>query len=73
MITGFRITQDEWNQTPQTIRIAAASLQHQLYTLNARLTVYQKQNVELRAKVESCAKIEHEQADAHQISKVKGL
>jgi transposase len=71
MITGFRITQDKWNQTPQTVRIAAASLQHQLYTLNARLTVYQKQNVELRAKVESCAKIEHEQADEIKCLKLK--
>lgn len=63
MITGFEITQDEWNQTPQPVRIAAASLQHQLYILNARLTVYQKQNIDLQAKVESGEKIKHEQAD----------
>lgn len=63
MITGFEITQDQWNQTPQPVRIAAASLQHQLYILNARLSAYQKQNIELQAKIESCEKIEHEQAD----------
>ncbi len=63
MITGFQITPDVWNQTPQPVRIAADSLQHQLYILNARLTVYQKQNIELRAKIESCQKIDHEQAD----------
>ncbi len=62
LITGFNITPGEWNQTPQPVRIAA-SLQHQLYTLNARLTVYRKQNVELRAKIESCERIEHNQAD----------
>lgn len=63
MITGFEITPDEWNQTPLPVRTVAVSLQHQLYILNARLSVYQKQNIELRAKIESCEKIEHEQAD----------
>lgn len=63
MITGFEITQDEWNQTPQPVRTAATSLQHQLYILNARLSVYQKQNIDLQAKVESGERIQREQAD----------
>lgn len=45
MISRFNLSSEEWKQTPQQVRIAAVSLQHQLYTLNARLSVYQKQGV----------------------------
>ncbi len=63
MIQGFNITTGDWEHTPAPVRIAASALQHQLYVFNARLTIYQRQNVELHSKIESLEKIKREQAD----------
>lgn len=71
MINGFNLTQQEWQQTPSPVRIAATSLQHQLYLLNARLTVYQQQNSDLKAKVEHLERTTDEQKSEIKALKLK--
>jgi regulator of replication initiation timing len=68
MINGFNLSQSDWQQTPSPVRIAATSLQHQLYIFNARLNVYQQQNSELRTKLEHLKRIKDEQT-----AEIKGL
>ena len=61
MINGFNIIPDQWQQTPSTVRLAATSLQHQLYILNARFTVYQQQTSNLNTKVQQLEQIKDAQ------------
>lgn len=75
MVSGFKITDDEWNRTPRSVCVAAAAIQHQLFILGARLTVYQQQNSNLKSKVERLERIRNEQqADIERLkSKVAEL
>lgn len=68
MISGFNLTQSDWQQTPSPVRIAATSIQHQLYILNARLNVYQQQNSNLKTKLEHL-----ERTTDAQKAEIKGL
>ena len=52
MISGFNISNAQWNNTPQPVRTAAVSLQHQLFTLNARFQVHQQLLLDSQAETE---------------------
>ena len=57
MIQGFDITNPEWNLTPQSVRLAAVSLQHQLYIIKARFNYYEKQLSTNQTRIERLERI----------------
>ena len=63
MISGFNINQSEWNQTPARVRIAAASLQHQLFILNARFLAHQQQLHSSQSEIAKLKRAAQEQSE----------
>ena len=61
MISGFNIQESEWKNTPQSVRIAAVSLQHQLFILNARFLAHQQQLHFSQSEIAKLERTSHEQ------------
>ncbi len=51
MISGFNITQHEWDVTPSPVRLAALALNHQLRLLQTRFDLHQQQLAALKQEV----------------------
>jgi transposase len=51
MLNRFGITDEDWQQTPDSVQIAFSTLQHQLLLLEIRSQVYERQLTDLRQPV----------------------
>lgn len=51
MISGFNITESEWESTPSSVRIAALSLNHQLRLFQTRFNLHQQQFEALKKEI----------------------